>query len=166
MGVLDLDVRPTSELVVVAWIASIEHFSSDMVATTLPPDTNKDGTPAAWVRTGFVTAAAVGGTPNDSLPVKRPVMQIDCWATVPGSNKPPWGEANALAEAIRYAALDPYNVARPLTIGPAGTAYPQARVLSAVLQAEPRRIPGDPGKAARYQFDMAFQWVTIGDRLN
>jgi hypothetical protein len=57
-------------------------------------------------------------------------------------------------------------VARPLTIGPAATGYPLAVVMSAVLLQEPRRITGDPGKAARYQFDMAFQWVTVNDRLD
>src|SRR5260370_17284332 len=83
---------PNDELVAIAWIGSIPNFTASIVATQLPETANKDGTPAAWVITppkGFVTVSVVGGGEDDNLPIYRPVMQVDCWATNPGSHNPP-----------------------------------------------------------------------------
>ena len=51
-----------SDLVFVAWIASIPGFSTAMVDTQLPPDVNADGSEAAWLTSGFVTVAVAGVT--------------------------------------------------------------------------------------------------------
>lgn len=161
-----IPLRPTSELVAVAWIGSCPDLSPAMVATTLPADTNAAGGAADWVRTGFITVAVVGGTSDPLLPVKRTVMQVDCWATVPGSNRPPWGQANALAEAIRYAAWSRTAIPRPLTITANGVAYPSAVVQSAYVGTEPRRIYSDAADYARFSMDLALTWVTVNDRLD
>ena len=158
--------RPTSELVAVAWLSTIDGLTSAMVATTLPPDVAPDNTPAAWVSTGFITVSVVGGSPNYQLPVKKPVMQIDTWATKPGSNKPPWGMANALAETVRYATLDRYHISRPLTITANGVAYPGANVMSAWVMTEPRRLYSDAADYAHYSFDVMFEWITTNDRID
>lgn len=158
--------RPTTELVAVSWIGSCDGLSAQMVATTLPSDTNADGSIASWVSTGFITVAVVGGAPDPMLPVKRTVIQADCWATVPGSNKPPWFKANALAEAIRYACWSRTNIPRPLTITANGVSYPSAVVLSAYLATEPRRIYSDAADYSRYSMDVALTWVTVNDRLD
>jgi hypothetical protein len=168
MATVNLPLRATDELVAAAWIATIPGLNRDMVGSQLPPDANEDGSQASWVGNdaGFVQVAVVGGTSDPLLPVKRPVMQVDCWATLPGSNYPPWTQANRLAETIQYATWDRYNIARPLTITLNGVVYPAAVVQSAYLTTRPRRITDDAGDYARYSFDLALQWVTVDDRLD
>lgn len=160
-----LPLSPSDEMVAAAWIGSIPGLSPAMVGEQLPPDV-VDGTVAAWVATGFVTVSVVGGTPDDLLPVNRPVVQVDCWATRPGSNKPPWPDANAIALAIRRATWDRYRISRPLAISVNGVAYPSAVVRSAYMATSFRRIYDDQGDYARYQADLALTWVTVNDRLD
>ena len=161
-----LPLQNTDELVATAWIATVPGLSAAMVGTQLPPDVNANGTGAAWLSTGFVTVAVVGGTPDDLLPVNRPVIQVDCWATVPGSNKPPWLMAAAIASAIRRATWDRYRIPRPLAITVNGVTYPTAVVQSAYLATAFRRLYDDQGDYARYQADLALTWVTANDRLD
>lgn len=155
----------TDELVCAQWIATIPGFTSTMVGTTLPPDVNADGTAAPWVATGFVTVAVAGGSPDPMLPVNRPTMQIDCWAAVPGSNKPPWNQAAALASAIRRATWDRLAISRALHISVNGITYPTAAVQTAYLPTAFRRLYDDQGDYARYQADLSLSWVTVNDRL-
>lgn len=166
MATPSLPLQPSDEAVASAWIGSVLGLSMAMVDAQLPPDVNSDGTVAAWIGTGFVTVAVVGGTPDALLPVNRPVIQVDCWATVPGSNKPPWPKAAALAAAIRRATWDRYRIARPLAISVNGVTYPKAVVQSAYLATSFRRVYDDAGDYARFQADLALTWVTVNDRLD
>lgn len=162
-----LPLRPTDELVATAWIASIPGLSAAMVGTQLPSDVDPDGSgPADWVTTGYVTVAVVGGTPDPLLPVSRPVVQVDCWATNPGSNKPPWLMAAAIASAIRRATWDRYTIARPLPISVNGVVYPTAVVQTAYMATAFRRLYDDQADYARYQGDLALSWVTANDTLD
>lgn len=161
-----LPLHPSDELVATAWIATIPGLSSTMVGTQLPPDVNPDGTPAAWLQTGFVTVAVVGGTPGAALPVQRPVMQVDCWATNPGSNKPPWGMAAALAQTILRATWDRYSIPRPLPVNLNGVTYPTAVVRTAYVATSFRRLYDDQADYARYQGDLALEWTTVNDTLD
>jgi hypothetical protein len=158
---------PTDELVAVEWFATIPGLSRHMVATQLPPDVRKNGDAADWVTAGlgFLTIAVVGGGADPMLPVKKPVVQADAWATVLGSNKPPWNVANRIMEAIRYATWDRLGIARPLTIVSKGLAYPSAVVTSAYVATAPRRILDDAGDYARFSMDVALTWVTVNDQL-
>lgn len=161
-----LPLEANDELVAIAWIASIPGLSPAMVDTQLPPDVNSSGSVASWVSTGFVTVAVSGGSPDPQLPVNQPVIQVDCWATVPGSNKPPWWKARALASAIQRATWDRYRIPRPLTLTANGITYPSAVVRSAHTVVSFRRIYDDQGDYARYQGDLALTWVTVNDRLD
>lgn len=149
----------TSELAAIAWIGSIQGFSTQMVATQLPADNT------TWAATGFVTVAVVGGSPDIYLPVKKPVLQVDCYAVKPGSNKPPWWKANVLAERIRYATLARTGFNRLLTPSANGVAYPSANVRAAYLVTEPRRVFGDLSDYAIYSMDLLLEWATHGDTL-
>lgn len=164
-----LPLLPTSELVAVSWLGSIPALQplggTQMVATTLPADVDASNNPAAWVQTGFITVTVVGGSPDIYLPVKRPVFQVDCWAAKPGSNRPPWWQANALAETIRYATLQRLGFNRPLTITVNGVSYPNAMVTSAYMVTEFRRIYSDAADYARYAGDLALTWITPGEKL-
>ena len=168
MSTVTLPLIPTDELVAVAWIGSIPGLSVSMVATQLPADANRDGTPADWVvqGAGFVTVTVVGGGADPILPVRKPVMQVDCWATLPGSNKPPWGIANRLAETIRRAAWSRVATARPLTITVNGVVYPRAAVMAAAPVTAPRRLWDDAGDYARYQFDLGLVWTALTEVLD
>jgi hypothetical protein len=152
-----LALRPTGELVAVAFLGSVQGLSPQMVATTLPADDT------TWAATGFVTVAVVGGSPNIYLPVKSPVFQVDCWAVKPGSGKPPWWKANAIAEAIRYATLQRTGLNRVLAINANGVSYPSAVVQSACLLTEPRRMYADSADYALYSCDVQMTWTTCGD---
>jgi hypothetical protein len=157
----------TSTMAAIAWIATIPGFSPCMVGKQVPPDASKDGTPAPWVaaKLGFVQVAVVGGSPDAMLPIKRPVIEARCWDVVPGSSLPPWNMASALAEAIRYAALDEIGCARRLDISQNGVAYPPAQVQAAKALTEPREIYNDAGDYAGMSLDVWMQWITLTDVL-
>jgi len=148
-----MSLRPTSELVAVAWIKGVAGVPVTSVATDLPADNS------TWSASGFVQVTAVGGSPNIYVPVAQPVIQVDCWAVNPNSSKPPWGKANQLAEVIRMGCLDHPNVGRLLSGFPA--AYSNARCLSVYPISEPRRIRDDAADYAHYTMDLQFMWVEV-----
>lgn len=154
-----LALLPNSELVGVAFIGTITGLSPGMVATTLPADDQ------AWSGTGFVTVAVVGGSPHPDLAVRNPVMQVDCWAVKPGSGKPPWWKANAIAETIRNAAIQRTGVNRLLAITANGVTYPSAVVQAAWLVTEPRRRYADAADYALYSMDVAMTWTVPSAKI-
>ena len=155
----------TDRLVAIAWIATIPGLNAGMAGPSLPEDANADGTPADWVKAGlgYASAAVVGGNPSPDLPVGNPVVQVDCWAVEPGSNLPPWGTADRLAQTIVRATWDRVTIARPLRISVEGVAYPDAAVQSAYVLSTPRPIFDDAGDYARISLDLQLHWITPGD---
>lgn len=148
------DLHPTTDLVAVAWLRTLAGIDAGQVATTLPQSTS------SWSELGFVQVTGVGGAPNMYVPLASPVVQVDCWAVAAtSSGKPPWNKANQLAELIRAACYDLDSVADTIVSLPA--AYANARVLSAFLLSEPRRVYDDDGSYARYQFDLQLHWVEV-----
>jgi hypothetical protein len=148
----------SSDLVAVAWIASIPGLTADGVATQLPSDETK------WTANGFVVVPTnVGGTPHTYAPMRRPVCQTECWATVAGSDKLPWGMAANLAEQIRDGTYDRSGFGRPLPITANGVQYQTAAVKAVTILTEPRRIWSDTGDYAGYTFDLLLHWVQTGE---
>ncbi|MFI1166563.1 hypothetical protein ACH4UM_23905 [Streptomyces sp. NPDC020801] len=147
---MSLLLRATPELVATAWLKTVV---GDRVATTLPKDNS------SWAASGFCTLVTAGGTPNLYVPLREPVIGVDCWAVNPQSQKPPWNKAAVLAEAIQAACYDHRAIPRSVTL-PAG--YPAAQVLSAYTTGEPRRIPDDPSSYARYSIPgLVLAWVEV-----
>jgi hypothetical protein len=146
-----MPLRANTELVATAWLGGVTGLSTAMVATQLPKDNS------SWAASGFVTVRTVGGSPGLYVPLRAPVVGVDCWAVSPNSGKPPWFQANALAELID-AGCRATNGGRTLTLP---TGYSQARVLSAYLVSEPRRSYADEGDYARYVLDLALHWVDL-----
>jgi len=146
---------PHTELVAVAWLKGIPGVPSGAVGTTLPADAG------AWPE-GFVQVSVVGGSKHRDVPQHEPVLQVDCWAVNPSGAKPPWGRANQLAERICqhcYGGInDPLPVQRVVTL-PDG--YQRARVQSAYVVAEPRRITADEARYARYSLGVQLFWVAV-----
>ncbi|WP_406444557.1 hypothetical protein OHB14_36745 [Streptomyces sp. NBC_01613] len=146
--------RATPELVAEAWLKTVV---GDIVATTLPKP-RADGT-LSWADSGFVTLVVAGGTPNLYVPLREPVVGVDCWATNPQSQKPPWNKAACLAEAIQAACYDHPAIPQRVTL-PAG--YPQAQVLSAYTTGDHRRVPDDPSSYAHYSIPgLVVAWTEV-----
>jgi hypothetical protein len=141
----------SSELVAIAWLKGVV---GDNVATTLPKPA-ADGT-TGWADTGFCTITVVGGDSDMYVPMRRPVVSVDCWAVNPTSQKPPWNKAGQLAERIQGACYDAQDIPRLLLL-PGG--YPPARVLSAFTSYEPRRVPDDASSYARYTLGLNLHWT-------
>jgi hypothetical protein len=156
---------PTDEMVAAAWIATIPGFTPAMAGTQLPPDADKAGQPTPWVETGFVTVAVVGGSPSADLPMGEPVIQCDCYATVPGSNFPPWNFAARLATSIVTATRSRTTIPRPLTITEGPVSYGVAVVKDASVTTSPRRLYDDVGDYARVQMDLSLAWIVVGEQL-
>lgn len=149
-----------TDLVAQAWIRTIPGLVCDGVAGQLPADESK------WAANGFIVVpTTVGGTPHEYIPVRRPVCQVECWATVPGSDKLPWGLANQLAEQVRAGTYDRQTFGRPLTITAGSVTYPTARVLAAKVMTEPGRIWSDTGDYAGFRFDLLLHWVAAGEEV-
>ena len=145
--------RALPELVAEAWLKTVV---GNIVATTLP---KPSASGLSWENTGFVTLTNAGGSPNLYVPLRDPVMGVDCWAANSQSQKPPWRKAACLAEAIQAACYD--HPAIPQTVSlPSG--YPAARVLSAYTTGEHRRVNDDASSYARYSIPgLVIAWVEV-----
>ncbi|MEU1443114.1 hypothetical protein [Streptomyces mirabilis] len=146
---MSLTLHATAELVAAAWLTTVV---GDRVATTLPKDNG------SWAASGFCTIATVGGSPGLYVPLREPVIGVDCWANSPDSQKPPWNKAAALAEAIQAACYNHPGIPQTVTL-PAG--YPAAQVKGAHTTGEARRIPDDPSSYARFNVGLAIAWVEV-----
>jgi len=149
---------PTNAIVTVAWLSQrVTGFTEAMVATRLPRKA------VDWAATGFIQVTPITGVPDVDIPVRHPVVQVDCWAVkldAEGNitNKPPVGRANVLAERVRIATEDGALYGARVTT-PAG--YENAIVLSAYPLTEPVEITDDPSGYARITLDLALDWVRV-----
>lgn len=147
-----LMLRPNSELVAAAWLATVPGLAPDLVATQLPTDQS------SWADTGFVTVGPVlGGSPGLQVPMRAPVLSLDSWAVRPSSNRPPWGHAINLLERVIQASY--LRGAKRRVVLPGQ--FPVAVVHAAFLVTEPRRVYGDPGGLAHYNSNLALRWTAI-----
>jgi hypothetical protein len=140
--------KPTTELVAVAWIKGVEGISSSAVGTTLPSDDT-------WADTGFVQVTAVGGSREMNIPVARPAVRLLSWAFSGTSKKPQWGKANNALELI-WQGCQADNAIR--TVELPGD-FPAVRVIGSQFIGEPQRRPDDPGSYAVYYVDLTLHWV-------
>ncbi len=150
---------PTNELVAVAWLAQrVTGLTADIVGTGLPKDTTK------WADTGFLQVQALpSGMAEVDIPLRRPRLQLDAWATAnpsgsASSNKPPWNLANRLLELVRIATEDAQtgHYGKPVELP---ENYAPARVQAVYLITEPMRVLADPSGYARFTADLAVDWV-------
>lgn len=143
-----MPLHPNSDLVATAWAKLVPGLPTGQIAGVLPEDNT------TWAASGFVVLHTTGGTPAQENALRAPVVSFDCWACSPTSSRPPWGKANALAEAIVAAH---YSLLRGQMVMPAG--YDPARVLSTLLMSEPRRVPSDTAGYARFIVDLQIVWT-------
>jgi hypothetical protein len=144
----------TSRLVAAAWIASIPDLTASGVGNQLPANES------TWAQGGYVVVpATVGGTPHMYAPLRRPVCQVECWATVLNSATLPWAMAADLCEQIYRATLDRHTFGGLLTITDDGVPYPDAMVRAATVLTEPHQMWSDVGDYAGWSFDLQLQWI-------
>jgi hypothetical protein len=143
--------RPTAELVAVAWLKAAVPYLGSRVATELPQDNS------TWSASGFTQVSVAGGSPNIYLPVSRPVVSVDTYGVAANGGRPPWNLAAQQAEQIKAAALAHGTVPRWVTLP---GAYAPVRVLGVIPRTEPRRVPGDAASYARFQMDLEIWWAT------
>jgi hypothetical protein len=154
-----LVLRPNSELVTLAWIRDIVEAYGVAAGTTLQgPDSETQI--LSWGDTGFVQTTVIGGSVNGTVPIRQPVMSIDCWAANPKKSRPPWGRANSIAEAIVTAAryVNFGDTQGPVTLP---TGYGLARVSDGSVLTEPERRPADAANYARYGFNLQISWLAL-----
>jgi hypothetical protein len=145
---------PDGALVADAWLRLVSGLPASCVGPTLP---NARRTPSpAWVTSGFVQHTVVGGSPNVHVPLRRSVVQVDCWAVTLDDRTPPWGRASALAEAVLGAAYGTVNE-RTLAV-PVGYGVPLLRTVTPLQ--EPRKVREDGAGFARFQLDLEFVWTS------
>lgn len=142
---------PNNELVLEAWLKAVLNQTGG-VGSNLPADQT------SWKDTGFVQIAVVGGSSSPYMPIKSPVFGLKCTAVNPGGRRPPWDQANQLAERIRAACFTAQQAPQEVTL-PSG--YEHAAARSAYLLTEPRRLGGDDSAYARYQFDLQMHWSGV-----
>lgn len=146
-----MSLHPTDELVGVAWLKAVTGLG-DFVATDLPTDQ------AAWAASGFTQVTSIGGAPDPELPIAKPVLSLDFWATNPNTGRPPWGKANQLAEHVRAGVHEHSAIRRRVTTP---TAYADAVVMEALMLTEPRRIRDDLADFAHYTADLQIWWFEV-----
>lgn len=114
-----------------------------------------------WNDVGFVQPSSVGGAINANVPIRNSVVSLDVWAVNPGSKRPPWGAAYAVAETIIAATYDTeaHDTHAVVTLP---TGYPDARVTGFSVTTEPTRRPADPSDFARVGFEVAITWHGLG----
>lgn len=148
---------PNNGLVAQAWLAQrVTGLTAAMVAGRLPADVT------AWADLGFVQVTPVTGVPDVDVPIRKPLVQVDCWATTVDaagnvSTRQPIGKAWRLAELIRVATEADTARYSSLVVLPAD--YDSAIVLSAWLQTEPSEVADDPSGYARVTFDLELNWA-------
>lgn len=144
-------IYPSAPQIATLWLGSVE-LDADGIGTDLPDE------PTTWAAHGFVQVpTAVGGTPDIDLPVRAPVVQLDCWTNRPNSPLAPWAKAEHLAGQVVAAALSQRGpVALELPDG-----FVSVRVDAVWAASEPRRVLGDPSRYAHVSLDLQMKWTLL-----
>jgi hypothetical protein len=150
---------PTTPVVAMAWLRSITGLEN-IVASDLPEV-------AKWADTGFVTVGPVvggGGALSAAasgaelyVPLRHPIVQVDCWAAFRNSKKINHGSATRLAELVLNATYTDFPVSVTLPAGVAPVHLTPVYPVSEVRGPIP-----DPNNYAHYQLDLHIGWITQG----
>jgi hypothetical protein len=148
-----IQMRPSAQQVAIAWLQTIPELNAADIASTLAPI-------AQWTGQDFVVAGVgLGGIPRMGMATRVPVIQIDCWAKAPNSNRPAWNRASMTAEAIRDATYGQGQSNANLVL-PGG--FMAVYLSSVMLMSEPRRVQSDAAAIARYTLDAQLTYVPVG----
>lgn len=152
---------PDAMLVSAAWLRQSLGLDHTRIGQSLPKRALANGADAPWVANGgFLMLTPIGGPGSaDELEILQDVVQVDAYACVSKSNKPPMGVASQLAQQA-YAATKARAGAGVFVL--TGTNYVRAQVHSVNPMTRPRPIKEVDGTGlARFQFDIMVNWCTI-----
>ncbi|TFV90390.1 hypothetical protein [Blastococcus sp. CT_GayMR16] len=148
--------RPTSLLVCSAWL----RLASGVRVDTKLPDTVDEA-----LRTdGFIRiGGALGGDPGLEVPMRNPVVFVECWvAPNPGGQGDPqetaWLTADQIAARLLEATWDRQLQGVDVDLSTFGN-YAPARVHDVIALTEPERVEEEKSDFARVDIDLAFTWT-------
>jgi hypothetical protein len=158
---------PDSYLVMAGWLQAQLGLDGTRVGQILPPRTVPDPSdpsgqatlPAPWITGGgFLMLTSVSALAHpDELEIFQDVFQVDAYAAVAGSVKPPYGLASELAQR-GYAATKQRSGCGVFPPLPAAYQRAQVRTVNGVTR--PRRFPdADATGLARFQFELMINWT-------
>lgn len=156
-----LPLLANAELTCLAYLRTVVNAYDVGVGTTLQGPDPETGI-LSWGDTGFVQCQVVGGTPNGTVPIRQPVLSLDFWAVNVEGSRPPWNQANGIAELCLQAhyafgpATDRGHVAVTLPTG-----YPRVYVSEFTFLGEPERRPADEANYAHYGCQVQMSWVAL-----
>jgi hypothetical protein len=148
--------HPTATGTMITWLQGF--MPAGAVASNLP---KIDSWPvlSGTVR-GFVTVPLVAGGTVHYAGVRVPVLQVETWAAIPGSDKPQYGAAEQLAEDIVSAAGSLNSGGSSVRVlQRAG--YNEALIHAVASLTEPRRLDDPDTGYARYLMDLSLAWVEV-----
>jgi hypothetical protein len=150
---------PTAELVALGWIKDVVTAYDIATGTTLQgPDPETQV--LSWGATGFVQCAVVGGSVNGTVPIRQPVMSVDCWAANVNGSRPPWGRANSIAElSVRAARSFNWGDTQRLVTLP--STFGAVLVRDGSVLTEPERRLADEAGYAHYGFELQVSWLPL-----
>lgn len=164
--------RANSELAAITWLKTIPGLPTNAIGTTVPMGADSS-TPPSWVNTGFVQVLVTGrGSTENNIPYRAPIITAHCWAASGNKQKPPWGQANDLAETIWAATLVEGNGIENLDLAVNVASPPTIRILQVWGVQEPRRVPFgfptmgrgqfiNPGNTGQYTVDFQIAWAEL-----
>lgn len=109
---------------------------------------------------GFLRIAAAGGSPDEYVPMREPVVQVECWLAPPATGKQvSWARAEQLANRVLAATYDGALMSRLIDLTSVGD-YAPARVHTVTALSEPDPVEQNDTDWARFDLDLLFRWTT------
>lgn len=146
---------PTNQVVVKAWLKTLEGLPSDKIATTLPKNEEGGVDNEIIAPSGFITFSTMSSSPHTHLPQKQINVEMNTWAVNTDSQKIPWGKANNLCEVVWHALYDQSNFGHLVT----PSQFDNVRVMSGLPLSEPVPAEGDDGRMAVFIMEFYLVWV-------
>lgn len=149
--------RPTTLLVSQAWLRLA--LPGVRVASELPEKADQ-----ALRTDGFLRTSTVGGGTDRYVPMRNPVIGVECWvAPDPAGGADPeqtaWLIADQLGERLLAATFDRALQGVAIDLSAFGD-YAPARVHDVIAVSDPDRNDSDPSDWSRVDLDLAFTWTT------
>lgn len=150
---------PTTRYVVAGWLQLAVPGVG--VGSELPDPDEQDQAAAyeAARAAGFMRTALVGGSPDRYVPMREPVVQVECWFPPPASGRQAsWARAEQLANRVLAATYDGSLMGRLIDLSQVGS-YAPARVHTVTALSEPDPVQEDQSDWARYDLDVSLMWT-------
>lgn len=144
---------PTTRLVADAWL--------QLAAPGVRADEDLPALDEALRTNGFMRTSTVGGGPNQIVPMREPVVGVECWFAPPAtstSTKSHWRRAEQLAEQLVDATYDTDLMGVVVDLTQIGS-YRSARVHTVTVVGGPTKDEDDESDWARYDVDLLFLWT-------